>query len=151
MATKIKPDNNSEFKSIDRDIREHDWDKDDFDLDFTDSTCPFTAIVDEIKEPGMEYYFALNSPERIDRLLSRKWSVVDPDRLSNKQTFTQARKGLEARDCITTGDTILLERDVRYGDKERGHLKQKNTNIMHDTLAGLTTDVYRVNSPFQDK
>ncbi len=98
MATKIKPDNNSEFKSIDRDIREHDWDKDDFDLDFTDSTCPFTAIVDEIKEPGMEYYFALNSPERIDRLLSRKWSVVDPDRLSNKQTFTQARKGLEARD-----------------------------------------------------
>ncbi len=151
MATKIKPDNNSEFKSIDRDIREHDWDKDDFDLDFTDSTCPFTTIVDEIKEPGMEYYFALNSPERIDRLLSRKWSVVDPDRLSNKQTFTQARKGLEARDCITTGDTILLERDVRYGDKERAHLKQKNTNIMHDTLAGLTTDVYRVNSPFQDK
>ena len=151
MATKIKPDTNSEFKSIDRDIREHDWDKDDFDLDFTDSTCPFTTIVDEIKEPGMEYYFALNSPERIDRLLSRKWRVVDPDRLSNKQTFTQARKGLEARDCITTGDTILLERDVRYGDKERVYLKQKNTNIMHDTLAGLTTDVYRVNSPFQDK
>ena len=64
------------------------------------------------------------------RLLSRKWRVVDPDRLSNKQTFTQARKGLEARDCITTGDTILLERDVRYGDKERAHLKQKNTNII---------------------
>ena len=57
-------------------------------------------------------------------------ALVDPDRLSNKQTFTQARKGLEARDCITTGDTILLERDVRYGDKERAHLKQKNTNII---------------------
>lgn len=151
MATKFKTDTNAEFKSIDRDIREHDWDRDDFDLDFTDSTCPFTAIVDEIKVEGMEYYFVLNSPERIDRFMARKWHVVDPDRLSNKQTFTRERKGIEARDCITTGDTILLERDIRYGDKEREHLNRRSTNIMRDTLAGLTTDIYSATAPFRDK
>lgn len=151
MATKFKEDINSEFKSLDRDIREHDWDKNDFDLDFTNSDCPFTAIIEEIKEPSMEYYFALNSPERIDRLLTRKWNVVDPDRLSSKQTFTKARKGIEARDCITTGDTILLERDARYGNKEREHLKQKNNVVMRDSLKNVTTDIYTLNTPFRDR
>lgn len=44
MAIKYKQDKNNEFKSVDRDIREHDLENNDFDLMFTDSTCPFKPI-----------------------------------------------------------------------------------------------------------
>jgi hypothetical protein len=152
MATKIKHDNMPEFKSVDRDIREHDWSADDFDLSFTDSTCPFSAIVEEVRTPDMEYMFALNNPERIDRLMVKKWVPVDPSRLANKQTFTQARKNAAIRDCITTGDTLLLERHIRYGNREREFLQQKNNVVMNNTVSGLVqTDIRQILSPFQDK
>lgn len=149
MAIKYKQDKNNEFKSIDRDIREHEIEKDDFDLNFTDSSCPFQALVDEIKQPGEQYYFALNSPERINRLLAKKWYVVSPERLKNKRTY---RKDLrDESDCITTGDTIMLARDERYGIKEQEYYNQKSENIMLDTLQKVQTDVYNPVLPFSDK
>ena len=87
MAIKYKQDKNNEFLSINRDIREHELEGSDFDLMLTDSTCPFKALIDEIMQPGEEYYFAYNNPERINRLLAKKWYVVSPDRLKNKRTF----------------------------------------------------------------
>jgi hypothetical protein len=151
MATKYKADNNVEFKTIDRDIRKHEWNDDDFDLSFTDSTSPFDVIIAEIEEPGMEYYFALNSPERLDRLMTKGWRVVSPDRLANKRNFTAERKGLDAKDCITTGDTILLERPMRFGDKERAHFNEKSTTVMKDTLTKMRTDIYNPANPFSGR
>ena len=52
MAIKYKQDKNNEFKSVDRDIREHDLENNDFDLMFTDSTCPFKVLIEEIMQPG---------------------------------------------------------------------------------------------------
>ena len=60
MAVKYKEDKNTEFKSLDRDIRDHNLSDSDFDLQFADSTCPFNALITEVKQPGEEYYFALN-------------------------------------------------------------------------------------------
>ena len=149
MAVKYKQDRHSEFKSIDRDIREHDLEQDDFDYRPTDSTCPFKALIDEIKQPHEEYYFALNSPDRINRLLAQKWYIVSPDRLKNKRTY---RGDLRAEnDCITTGDTILLARDDRYGIKEREYYEKKSVRIMRDTLQRVKTDVFNPLMPFSDK
>jgi hypothetical protein len=149
MATKFKPENAPDFKSVDRDIREHEWSKDDFDLSYTDSTCPFSAIIKEVQEPGMSYYFALNTSNRIDRLLARKWNVVDPSRLSNRQTFTLNRKSPELRDCITTGDTILLERDARYSKVEdEQHNKSSVSRIIDATKQILSTNMYDPLNPF---
>jgi hypothetical protein len=61
MAIKYKQDKNNEFLSVDRDIREHELEGSDFDLMLTDSTCPFKALIDEIMQPGEEYYFAYNN------------------------------------------------------------------------------------------
>ena len=149
MAIKYKQDKNNEFKSIDRDIREHDLENNDFDLNFTDSTCPFQAIIDEIKQPGEEYYFALNAPERINRLLAKKWYVVSPERLKNKRTY---RKDLrEESDSITTGDTIVLARDERYGIKEKQYYEKKAEKVMIDTLQKVQTDIYNPVMPFSEK
>lgn len=149
MAIKYKQDKNSEFKSIDRDIREHELENNDFDLMFTDSTCPFKSLIDEIKQPGEEYYFAFNSPERINRLLTKKWYLVSPERLKNKRTY---RKDLrEESDSITTGDTIVLARDERYGLKEQQYYEQKAEKVMIDTLQKVQTDIYNPVMPFSEK
>lgn len=149
MAIKYKQDKNNEFKSVDRDIREHDLENNNFDLMFTDSTCPFKSLIDEIKQPGEEYYFAFNSPERINRLLARKWYVVSPERLQNKRTY---RKDLwDESDSITTGDTIVLARDERYGLKERQYYEQKAEKVMIDTLQKIQTDIYNPLMPFSEK
>ena len=149
MAVKYKEDKNTEFKSLDRDIREHQLSDSDFDLGFTDSTCPFGALVEEIYEPGEEYTFALNSPERIDRLLARKWSIVSPDRLQNKRTYRSDKRA--DNDCITTGDTIVLTRDQRYGDKERKHYDDLGVRVVRDSLQRIQTDVFNPLQPFSDK
>lgn len=149
MAIKYKQDKNNEFKSIDRDIREHDLEASDFDLMLTDSTCPFKALIDEIKQPGEEYYFAFNSPERINRLLAKKWYIVSPDRLKNKRTYRGNLR--EENDCITTGDTILLARDERYGLKEQQYYEQKAVRVMRDTLQKVQTDIYNPVMPFSDR
>ena len=149
MAIKYKQDKNNEFKSVDRDIREHDLEHNDFDLTFTDSTCPFKALIDEIKQPGEEYYFAFNSPERINRLLAKKWYIVSPDRLKNKRTY---RGDLRSEnDCITTGDTIVLARDERYGIKEQEYYQNKAIRVMRDTLQKVQTDIYNPVMPFSDR
>lgn len=149
MAIKYKQDKNNEFKSIDRDIREHELEGSDFDLMLTDSTCPFTSLIDEIKEPGEEYYFAYNNPERINRLLAKKWYIVSPDRLKNKRTYRGNLR--EENDCITTGDTILLARDERYGLKEQQYYEQKAVRVMRDTLQKVQTDIYNPVMPFSDR
>lgn len=149
MAIKYKQDKNNEFKSVDRDIREHDLENSDFDLMFTDSTCPFKSLIDEIKQPGEEYYFAYNNPERINRLLAKKWYIVSPDRLKNKRTY---KGDLRAEnDCITTGDTILLARDERYGIKEQEYYENKAIRVMRDTLQKVQTDIYNPLMPFSDR
>jgi hypothetical protein len=149
MAIKYKQDKNNEFLSVDRDIREHDLEVSDFDLMLTDSTCPFKSLIDEIKEPGEEYYFAFNSSERINRLLAKKWYIVSPDRLKNKRTY---RRDLRSEnDCITTGDTILLARDERYGLKEQQYYEQKAVRVMRDTLQKVQTDIYNPVMPFSDR
>ena len=149
MAIKYKQDKNNEFKSVDRDIRDHDLENNNFDLMFTDSTCPFKSLIDEIKQPGEEYYFAYNNPERINRLLAKKWYVVSPERLQNKRTY---RKDLrDESDSITTGDTIVLARDERYGLKERQYYEQKAEKVMIDTLQKIQTDIYNPLMPFSEK
>lgn len=149
MAIKYKQDKNSEFKSIDRDIREHELENSDFDLMFTDSTCPFKSLIDEINQPGEEYYFAFNSPERINRLLAKKWYLVSPERLKNKRTY---RGDLRSEnDCITTGDTIVLARDERYGIKEQEYYENKAIRVMRDTLQKVQTDIYNPVMPFSDR
>ena len=149
MAIKYKQDKNNEFKSVDRDIREHDLENNDFDLMFTDSTCPFKVLIDEIMQPGEEYYFAFNSPERINRLLAKKWYIVSPDRLKNKRTY---RGDLRSEnDCITTGDTIVLARDERYGIKEQEYYENKAIRVMRDTLQKVQTDIYNPVMPFSDR
>jgi len=149
MAIKYKQDKNNEFKSVDRDIREHDLENNDFDLMFSDSTCPFKSLIDEIKQPGEEYYFAFNSPERINRLLAKKWYIVSPDRLKNKRTY---RGDLRSEnDCITTGDTIVLARDERYGIKEQEYYESKAIRVMRDTLTKVQTDIYNPVMPFSDR
>ena len=149
MAIKYKQDKNNEFKSVDRDIREHDLEHNDFDLMFTDSTSPFKALIEEIMQPGEEYYFAFNSPERINRLLAKKWYIVSPDRLKNKRTY---RGDLRSEnDCITTGDTILLARDERYGIKEQEYYENKAIRVMRDTLQKVQTDIYNPVMPFSDR
>jgi hypothetical protein len=149
MAIKYKQDKNNEFKSVDRDIREHDLEASDFDLMLTDSTCPFKSLIDEIKEPGEEYYFAYNNPERINRLLAKKWYILSPDRLKNKRTYRGNLR--EENDCITTGDTILLARDERYGLKEQQYYEQKAVRVMRDTLQKVQTDIYNPVMPFSDR
>lgn len=141
-----------EFKSIDRDIRDHEWDNNDFDLGFTDSTCPFKSIISEIEEPGKGYTFALNHGPRIDRLIARKWNIVDPSRLANRQTFTMEKRDPEARQCITTGDTVLLERDIRYSEKEDGHLHKKNIDVMRTAMDPIKkTTVHDYLTPFRNR
>lgn len=141
-----------EFKSIDRDIREHEWDKDDFDLGFTDSTCPFSSMMREIEEPGMTYICALNHGPRIDRLLARKWNIVDPSRLTNKQTFTIEKRESDARQTITTGDTVWMERDSRYSDREDAHLHKKNIDVMRTAMDPIKkTTVHDYLTPFRNR
>jgi hypothetical protein len=147
MTVKYKTDKKASFKGA-RDIRKHEWDDLDYDVSFTDSTSPFDEIVAEIREPGMEYYFALNAPERLDRLYIRHWRMVDPDRLTNKRNFTTNSKKSEDRDSITTGDTILLERPARFGDKEKDYLYNKNIQVVRDGLKPMKTDIYNVANPF---
>lgn len=145
MATK-------EFKSVDRDIREHEWDKDDFDLGFTDSTCPFDIILDEVRIPGMDYLFALNHGPRLDRLIARKWQIVEPSRLANRQTFTMEKRDPEARQCITTGDTVLMERDIRYSEREDEHLHKKNIEVMRTAMDPIKkTTVHDYLTPFRNR
>lgn len=150
MAVKYVEDKKSDFKSIDRDIREHEWAESDFDLAFTDSTCPFEAILSEIREVGMDYYFALNSPERIDRLLIKKWRLVSNDRLRNKRTFSLSFRK-EVSDYITTGDVILLEREKKYGDYENRVQEERNIQMMQSTLNNVDTDAVNPYSPFSSR
>lgn len=150
MAVKFKQDKNTEFKSLDRDIREHELSNSDFDLVYTDSTCPFAAIIDEIKQPGEEYLFALNSPERINKVINKKWYMVSPDRLKTKRSTYRADKR-EENDSITTGDTIVFARDKRYGESEDKYYNASSTRVMHDTLQRVRTDAYNPLQPFSDK
>ena len=147
MTVKYKSDKKASFKGQ-RDIRKHDWDDVDYEVSFTDSTSPFDEIVAEIREPEMEYYFALNAPERLDRLLIRHWRIVDPDRLSNRRNLTANSRKSEDRQGITTGDTIVLERPIRFGDKEKDYLYNKNIQVVRDGLKPMQTDVYNVANPF---
>jgi hypothetical protein len=149
MAVKFKPDTNNEFKSVDRDIREHELGNTNFDQSYTDSSCPFKALIAEIQQPGEEYCFALNAPERINNLLSKGWYIIPPERLHTKRTY---RKNLRDEiDSITTGDTILLGRDERYGIKEREYFEKKAKKVMIDTLQKVQTDVYNPVMPFSEQ
>ena len=64
MAIKYKQDKNNEFKSIDRDIREHELEGSDFDLMLTDSTCPFKSL---IKYPAFLNYQYTHQSSRNNR------------------------------------------------------------------------------------
>lgn len=146
MATKIK----SERKTVRvKDVRKHELADFDYDYTPTDSTCPFKTIVDQLQEPGFEYMFAYNSPERIDRLYRENWVAVSPERLNNKRTFSDLKN--EQKLYITSGDTVLLERDKRYGDRERSAYEKHGLVAVDNTLKNLRlTDVRNPRNPFSN-
>ena len=100
----------------------------------------------------MDYLFALNSHQRLNRLYARKWTVVDPSRLSNQPTFSLEKRDSDLRQGITTGDTLILERDSRYSQKEQERLNKTNKDVMQTAISNLNqTDVPDLESPFKEQ
>lgn len=134
-----------------RDIRKADFEDDDFDISFTDSTCPINAIVSQVREPGFDYILALNDPRRINSLLGKRWVFVDPTLQSSRPTFNIEEK---LKDVITVGDTILMKRDSRYGAKEELRGIEKNRSVMASSLSGFKrssspiTQITSLENPF---
>jgi len=92
---------------------------------------------------------ALHNNSKISNQHFWVFFYTGPDRLKNKRTY---RGDLRSEnDCITTGDTIVLARDERYGLKEQQYYEQKAVRVMRDTLQKVQTDIYNPVMPFSDR
>lgn len=132
-----------------RDIRAPEWDKDDFGVFYTDSTCPFTKVLDQIKQPHMSYYFALNHEPRLDEMLNAGWNAVDPSRIANRVTFNTKKRDPDERQCIRVNDTVVLERDERYTQRENEIMNHTNANKVRNAISACdTTTVNSLTNPF---
>lgn len=132
-----------------RDIRSHEWDKDDFSVFYTDSTCPFTKVLDQIKQPDMSYCFALNHEPRLDEMLNAGWNAVDPSRVANRVTFNTKKRDPDERQCIRVNDTVVLERDERYSKREEELMSHKNVDVIRKAISPCkTTTVQSLVNPF---
>ena len=139
-----------DLEEIERDIRTHEFADDDFAINFTDSTCPFTHIMEQIKEPGMQYLFAHNDPDSIAKAMRRKWVLVDKSRLTNKSDFEDQRS-VYSKEGITAGDTILMERDERYGKSETRHYQDAGVDLVRSSLQPMNkVNIRDLRKPFSN-
>lgn len=141
------------FVGIDRDIEDRDiranvLEEEDFNIFLTDSTCPFTTIMEQVKEDGKDYIFALNDGQRIDRLRMKGWELTDPTQLKSNSKFSIDDRDKNAHLKIITGDTVLMERDLRYSIAEEKYLQNKNIEVLRSAVHQRTTDIPNLMTPF---
>ncbi len=150
MATKFKDEKKVEFKSVDRDIRYHEWEDANFDIQFNDTTCPFTEVLDQIKEPGYDYAAAYCSDENIAKYARKGWFVVDPALCTNKKLIAVKDIGRSNLECISVGDTIIMARRSEIGRKEEVYKRDKYRNEMLATIKqlGPESSTINPNNPF---
>ncbi len=132
-----------------RDIREHEWDKEDFSVFYTDSTDPFVKIMDQIRQPGMSYHAALNHEPRLDEMLNCGWNTVDPSRIANRVTFNIKKRDPDERQCIRVNDTVILERDERYTKREEELANRNSVEAVRRAVSSCdTTSIQSLTTPF---
>lgn len=134
----------------DRDIRAHDFEGENFNIMFTDSSCPFTAILEQVSEPGKDYFFALNDGQRIDRLRIKKWELSDPSLLKSNLKYSIDEKDRNSHLKIINGDTVLMERDMRYSIAEKEYLNNRTIEVTKSALHKRTTDIPNLTTPFKN-
>lgn len=135
------------FKSIDRDIREHEFEHDNFAIGFSDSTDPFQVISSQLSDPDYEYAFVLNDPSRVMTKRLEKYEIVDPSLMLNRaDIFKQS----DRPDCITVGDLIYMRRPKQYRAIVEERHRAKNYETLSKVLSeGKTTEpIHNIESPF---
>lgn len=134
---------------MNRDIRATEWDKDDFSVHYTDSTCPFTKVLDQIRQPEMDYRFALNHEPRLDELLNQGWNAVDPSRIANRVTFSLKKRDADERQCIRVNDTVVLERDIRFSNREAELMNRNSIDAVRKAVGSCdNTTIQSLTNPF---
>lgn len=134
---------------MNRDIRAAEWEGDNFSVHYTDSTCPFTKVLDQIREPGKDYLFALNHEPRLDEVMNQGWNEVDPSRIANRVRFSKKSPDSEERQCIRVNDTVVFERDERYSKREMELMNRRNADVMLKAISPCQkTTVQDLTNPF---
>lgn len=118
-----------------KDIREHDWMEDDFDVTFTDSTNPFTAITSQFNDPDYEYAFVLNDEGRImDQRFKGGYEFVDPSAITGySDIFTNRNHP----DRITTRDLVCMKRPKRYREKQNNMMRKISYQKIQSCLPNI--------------
>lgn len=131
-----------------RNIRAHEFEENNFDVSFTDSTSPFTAIINQIKEPGKSYNYAYASDERLIKLFSKGWSLSDPEKLPSYNRFSLKKRDLDDTPCIRVGDTVLVERAEQFSKQEKERHHNDSAKQVANVLQTLKTTTDDVWNPF---
>ena len=139
---------NSDFRSIDRDIREHEWAKDNYNVSFTDSTNPISVILSQFNDPELEYAFVLDNPSRIVMKKLEGYEIVDPGLMGDKREIFMHG---DTKDRISTGDLILMRRPKSYRVRINNEIRMKTKNITQGVLQQSSGHrINNIESPFSE-
>lgn len=130
----------------DRDIREHEWEGDNFHLSFNDSTNPLAVIASQFTDSEHEYAFVLDNSSRIAMKKLEGYETVDPELITNRRDiFRDAEKNR-----ISTGDLVFMRRPRQYRDRVQQDHKNKNLSVLKRVLDQTNVSVRNIESPFSE-
>lgn len=132
---------------IDRDIRDHDWEENDFNVSYTDSTDLFSVIMSQFNDPANEYAFVLNNSSRIVTKKLEGYEMVDPQLIGNRRDIFMD----EEKNRISTGDLVLMRRPIKYRERADRVNRDKTKNILRSVLSNTSAHGIRnIESPFTE-
>lgn len=108
-----------------RDIRQADFDDFKDNINFTNSDCPITFAVSQIRKPGNDYLAANAMPQRINELLSKGWDLEDNSHIRNRRTYNINERN---KDLIEVVDTLIMSRASHYREREKAAKEIESTN-----------------------
>jgi len=142
-----------QFESVDRerkDIREHDWEAENFDINFSDSTNPFAVITSQVSDSENEYAFVLNDSSRIMSKRLEGYSFVDPSSVTGYSDIFMDR---DRPDRITTGDLVYMKRPKRHReavDNQVRKMSYEKVKACIPNIQNTSGKVRNVESPFSE-
>lgn len=142
-----------QYESVERerkDIREHDWEATNFDVNFTDSTNPFSVINSQINDRDNEYAFILNDSSRIMSKRLEGYSFVDPSIITGYSDIFMDR---DRPDRITTGDLVYMKRPINRRVAEDERIRKSSYEKVKACIPNIqntTGRIRNIESPFSE-
>lgn len=141
-----------DFRSVDlpimdRDIRDHDFAENDYNIAYTDSTNVFSVILSQFNDPTHDYAFVLNDPSRMVMKRLAGYQIVDPSLIGNHREIFMD----EEKSRINAGDLVLMRRPMKYRVMDDRMDRERAKDRLKGVLGNTTGHGIRnIESPFTE-